>query len=86
MTLPISDIRHHSLQAKSRRKNGQASYRYSPKGIHQIRSLVRHSTIVASGHWPVRMSWARPIGPSALPSRPTAASSQPRSGSRATSK
>jgi len=65
-------------------KAGHASRKYTPNGIHQMKSFVMHKTRVDGGHAPVAMSQERPSGPRTLPLSPTAAMSQPRSGVCAT--
>jgi hypothetical protein len=65
---------------------GQASCKYNPNGIHQIKSFVIHKIKAVRGHAPVRINHNIPTGPSNFPINPTAAIAQPRSGRRATSK
>jgi hypothetical protein len=49
-----------------------------------MKSFVTQRTTLFIGHAPLAMSWINPIGPSTFPSKPTAAISKPRSGSRTT--
>lgn len=49
-----------------------------------MKSFVTQRMMLFIGHAPLAMSCASPIGPSTLPSNPTAAIGAPRSGSRAT--
>src|SRR5579872_2699049 len=67
-------------------KRGHASCKYSRKGIHQTTSFVTHSTIARGAQAPDRTSHIMPIGPSTFPVSPTATTSQPASGRRATSR
>src|SRR5687768_1123752 len=89
-TLPQSPLADLSPEERlgrgnSRRNSGQASWRYRTKAGHQMKSLVTQRMIIDNGQSPLQISWIIPTGPSTLPANPTAASNQPRSGTRATS-